>query len=492
VKPPMQFWCILFAAATAASVLILPETIDSLPSANAGEPKGSFIDVTEAMGLKGMSAGEAAWGDLNNDGWVDLSVGGQVWRNEQGKKFVKVADLPGSAVWGDFDNDGYLDLFCYGTGRLYRNLKGEKFEEVKILPKLPTKVCLGATFGDFNNDGFLDLYVGGYEIWPDEQFPDVILMSEKGEKFVETWRQTKIYRARGVTAADFDEDGHLDVFVSNYRLMQNLLWKNDGKGKFTDVSIDHGAAGNESLKGQGWHKQGWFGHTIGSCWGDLDNDGHLDLFVGNFSHPPAFQDRSQFLRNMGPKGKFHFEDKTKVANLRWQESYASPTLGDYDNDGWLDLYFTTVYSGDKSVLYQNLGQWKFQEIKDSAGIKPALTYQAAWADFDNDGQLDLVTGGRLFRNPGNKNHWLKVRLEGGGKVNRAAIGTQVRLRLGDQTLTRQVEGATGQGNQNDLTLHFGLGGHKEDVEMEIRWTDGTRQTVKTPADRTIKVKRGGP
>jgi len=492
MKPSIRFWCILLAAGTSASVLILQEsTIDALPSARAGEPKGLFIDVTEAVGLKGMNGSEAAWGDFNNDGWVDLCVGGQVWRNEQGKKFVKVADLPGSAVWGDFDNDGYLDLFCYGTGRLYRNIKGEKFGEVKILPKLPTKVCLGATFGDFNNDGFLDLYVGGYEIWPDEQFPDVILMSEKGEKFIENWRQTKIYRARGVTAADFDEDGHLDVFVSNYRLMQNLLWKNDGKGKFTDVSIDYGAAGNESLKGQGWYKQGWFGHTIGSCWGDLDNDGHLDLFVGNFSHPPAFQDRSQFLRNMGPKGKFHFEDKSKVANLRWQESYASPTLGDYDNDGWLDLYFTTVYSGDKSVLYRSLGQWKFQEITDSAGIKPALSYQAAWADFDNDGQLDLVTGGRLFRNPGNKSHWLKVRLEGSGKMNRAAIGTQVRLRLGDQTLTRQVEGATGQGNQNDLTLHFGLGTHNDPVKLEIRWTDGTRQELETQVDRTITVKRGG-
>jgi ASPIC and UnbV/FG-GAP-like repeat len=239
----------------------------------------------------------------------------------------------------------------------------------------------------------------------------------------------------------------------------NLLWKNDSKGKFTDVAHAYGAAGNQKL--------GAYGHTIGSAWGDLDNDGHLDLFVGNFSHPPDYQDRSQFLRNKGPKHKFHFEDMTKVAKLRWQESYASPTLGDYDNDGLLDLYFTTVY----------------------AGITPALTYQAAWADFDNDGQLDLVTGGRLFRNPGTKNHWLKVHLEGAGKVNRAAIGAQVRLCLGDQTLTRQVEGATGQGNQNDLTLHFGLGNHKDSVKLEIRWTDGTRQELETAVDRTITVKR---
>ncbi|MSQ97365.1 MAG: CRTAC1 family protein [Gemmataceae bacterium] len=483
--PSFKLRFVLMAIGTIAAVLslFLGTEIGPPTPAAAGEPNKEFkgfVDVTEAMGLKGMSGGEVAWGDFDNDGWVDLYVGGQVWRNEMGKKFVKVADLPGSAIWGDFDNDGYLDLFCYQSGRLFRNIKGTKFEEVKILPKLPERVCMGATWGDFNGDGFLDLYLGGYEIWPDKEYPDIILMSEKGERFVETWQQTRILRARGVTAADFDEDGHLDVFVSNYRLQPNLLWKNDGKGKFTDVAHAYAAAGNQKL--------GAYGHTIGSAWGDLDNDGHLDLFVGNFSHPPDYQDRSQFLRNKGPKGKWHFEDMTKTANLRWQESYASPTLGDYDNDGLLDLYFTTVYAGDKSVLYRNLGKWKFEEIKASAGITPALTYQAAWADFDNDGQLDLITGGRLFRNPGTKNHWLKVHLEGSGKVNRAAIGAQVRLRLGDQTLTRQVEGATGQGNQNDLTLHFGLGNHKDSVKLEIRWTDGARQELETPVDRTITVK----
>src|SRR5438552_2240724 len=106
----------------------------------------------------------------------------------------------------------------------------------------------------------------------------------------------------------------------------------------------------------------------------------------------------------------------------------------------------------------------------------------------------MLTGGKLFRNAGNSNHWLKVRLEGAGagagKVNRAAIAAQVRLKLDKQTLTRQVEGATGQGNQNDLTLHFGLGDHKDPVELEIRWTDGTRQVLKTPVDRSMTVKLG--
>ena len=448
----------------------------------AAEPEeASFVDVTEAMGLKGNNGGVAAWGDFDNDGWVDVCIGGDIYRNEGGKRFKKVGRVGGPAVWGDFDNDGYLDLFCWECGKLYRNIKGREFKEVKFPPK-PMDVSVGACWGDFDNDGYLDLYVGGYES-PKGYQPDAIFRNKGDGTFVEIWRtKGRSQPARGVTCADFNEDGHLDVFVSNYRLEANLLWLNDGTGKFTDVAKAYGAAGNERM--------GWYGHTIGSAWGDLDNDGHLDLFVGNFSHPPAYQDRSQFLRNMGPKGKYHFEDMTKVAKLRWQESYASPALGDYDNDGRLDLYFTTVYPGDKSVLYRNLGGWKFTEIKNGSGLSVAQTYQAAWADFDNDGQLDMITGGRLFRNKGTKNHWLKVRLEGAGKVNRAGIGAQVRLRVGKETLTRQVEGATGQGNQNDLTLHFGLGQAKGPVKLEIRWPDGTRQEVETPVDRTITVKRG--
>jgi len=450
--------------------------------AQAAEP---FVDVTQQVGLEGLSGGVAAWADFDSDGWCDLYVGGQLWRNEKGKHFRRVEGVPlaGSGIWGDFDNDGWLDVFSWTSrGRLFRNLKGKGFEDVtNRLPESPIEVSQGATWGDFDGDGSLDLYVGGYEVWPDKEYPDVIYLSQKGERFVEHWRQSRILRARGITAADFDEDGDLDVYVSNYRLQPNLLWRNDGRGKFTDVAAEYGAAGDGDL--------GAWGHTIGSAWGDFDNDGHLDLFVGNFSHPPAYQDRPKFLKNRGPHGAFHFEDRSSTAGLRWQESYASPALADFDNDGLLDLFFTTVYAGDKSVLYRNKGDWRFQEVSQVAKVDMPTTYQAAWGDFDNDGYLDLVTGGRLFRNPGGKNHWLKVRLVGEGKVNASAIGAQVRIELGDKTLARQVEGATGQGNQNDLTLHFGLGSHADPLRLDIRWPDGSRNEVDARVDRTITVKR---
>ncbi len=459
-------WC-LFMCATAQF-------------ACAAEP---FQDVTQQLKLNGLSGSAAAWGDFDRDGWVDLYVGGQLWRNDGGKRFALVKDQPlsGASIWGDFDNDGWLDLFSWASGKLYRNLEGKGFADSgRSLPTKP-KVSLGATWGDFDGDGLLDLYVGGYEVWPAEEFPDRIWFNTKTEGFVEKWRQKRVLRSRGITAADFDEDGDLDLYVSNYRLQPNQLWQNDGKGRFKDVAGEFGTAGDGRL--------GAWGHTIGSAWGDFDNDGHLDLFVGNFSHPPAYQDRSKFLKNLGPKGKFHFEDKSAVAKLRWQESYASPALADFDNDGLLDLFFTTVYAGDKSVLYRNAGDWKFTEVSQPAKVDVPTTYQAAWADFDNDGFPDLITGGRLFRNPGGNNHWLKVRLQGDGKVNSTAIGAQVRIALGGKTLTRQVEGATGQGNQNDLTLHFGLGSHTDPVKLEIRWPDGHRQQVETPVDRVVEIAR---
>jgi hypothetical protein len=445
-----------------------------------------FSDVTQALGLDGLAGNQVAAGDFDNDGWIDLYDGQNLWRNERGKRFVKVPDLPlnGIGIWGDYDNDGFLDLYCWSNGKLFHNEHGKGFTDASAKVPKAANVSRGAAWGDFDGDGYLDLYVGGYE--EPAYLPDFIFHNNRDGSFSEVWReQGRMQPARGITAADFDEDGDLDIYVSNYRLEPNLLWLNEGKGVFTDVATPYGVAGDGEL--------GAWGHTIGSAFGDFDNDGHFDLFVGNFSHPPEYQDRPKFLRNLGPRGKWHFEDKSALASLRWQESYASPTLGDFDNDGLLDLFFTTVYPGDKSVLYRNLGDWKFSEVPQAGGIATELTYQATWVDYDNDGDLDLLSGGKLWQNAGNKHHWLKVRLkvergQARSGVNSSAIGTQVRIKLGNRVLARQVEGATGEGSQNDLTLHFGLGSFNKRVELEIVWPDGKKQTVRTRIDRTVEVK----
>ena len=163
----------------------------------------------------------------------------------------------------------------------------------------------------------------------------------------------------------------------------NHLWQNDGQGNITDTAGARGVAGS--------------GHTIGSAFGDFDNDGHLDLFEGNFSHPG--NPSAKFLRNLGPDGGYNFRLMDELDRNDWQESYASPSLADYDNDGDIDLYFTTVYVGNHARLYRNDGNWNFTNVTGTEGLggMPA-TYQAAWADYDNDGDLDVLTAGTLYVN----------------------------------------------------------------------------------------------
>ena len=455
---------------------------------------GSFSDQTSAL-APGLDDGvSAAWGDYNNDGYVDLLAGGNLFQNVAGTGGIRQLNsvMTGvDGIWADYDNDGRLDFYhsrldSVTGGKLYRNT-GSGFSTVSF-PELPSDVSRGASWADYDNNGFVDLYVGGYEIWGAVPAYYDSVVHNTGSTFTHSNPGDRYnYKpARGVTSCDFDRDGDQDVFVSNYRLEENVLWQNNGSGAFTDVTVSVGADEPTSWQGYGG------AHTIGSAWGDLDNDGYMDLFVGNFAHPDNHfgsgiprQPESQFLRNLGPdaQGDYHFEDKSATAGLHYQESYASPTLGDYDNDGDLDLFFTTVYSGDNPVLYRNDGNWNFTNVTAAeglAGIGP--TYQAAWADYDNDGDLDLVSDGQLFVNDESQtgsNHWLKVRLTGDGvNVNRAAIGAEVRVHTGGgQILTRQVEGGTGEGNQNDLTLHFGLGSHDGPVDLEITSPDGTSRMI---------------
>jgi formylglycine-generating enzyme required for sulfatase activity len=452
-----------------------------------GQVFGEFVDRTAEFGLNGMSTRAAAWGDFDKDTYSDLYDGSTLWRNNHGTNFTPLVGY-GRGIWGDYDNDGYLDIFVLaGNSFIMQNLCGTGFTQV-ALPTLPTTYNRGASWADFDNNGYLDLYVGGYENGGYQ--PDFMLSNNQGAVFVVTWEEplvppdNVVFPGRGVTACDFDQDGDQDVYVSNYRLEANYLWQNDGNGGINDVAQTCGVAGTYD----GWR---WsYGHSIGSAWGDMDNDGYIDLFVGNFSHPDSWQDRARFYRNLGPGDNWQFAQMWELTGKAWEESYASPALGDYDNDGDLDLYYSTVYSGDNARLWRNNGNWSFTDVTDAEGLGGMpKTYQAAWADIDNDGDLDLASGGRIYVNLGNSNHWLKVRLRGDGvTVNRSAIGAQVRIVLsGGIVITRQVEGGTGECNQNDLTLHFGLGVHSEPVDLEIFWPNGNVQHVITPIDRYIEV-----
>ena len=375
----------------------------------------TFVNITSSV-IPSLGHGKVAWGDYNGDGFAELysgvsthtSVRGHVWKNNGDTSFtLRHSDLGEVGVWGDANNDGWPDILSYdgpGTAgpRLFKNNAGTGFSN-SALPSLPTLASRAASWTDHDNDGDLDLYIGGFESnQTGAYYSDVILRNDGGMPFSHTWTEPAPARpGRGIASADFDRDGDIDIYVSNYRLKPNGLYVNDGVGNFANSASARGATGGSS-------------HTIGSAWGDLDNDGEIDLFVGNFSHPPPFapQPGARFLRNTGPSGDYHFQqmldwDYHGDNRSEWQESYASPTLGDYDNDGDLDLFFTTAYVGDRPRLYRNDGNWNFTNVTYAEGLSGVnITYEAGFADYDNDGDLDLLTEGKLFRNQGNSNHWL--------------------------------------------------------------------------------------
>ena len=431
-----------------------------------------FVDSSERLGLK-LSGESAAWGDCDGDGWSDLLVDGRLWLNELGERFTASAELPGG-VLVDFDLDGDLDLFSRADQRLFLNDGAAVFKELELEGLEKTR-SRGVAAGDFDGDGWVDFYVGGFEDWEaDITYPDHLLRNLEGKGLALVWSDER-HRARGVTAADFDEDGDVDVYVSNYRLQPNVLWRNDGAGALSDIAEALGVtATSDSFEG---------GHSIGAAWGDFDDDGRLDLFAGNFAHRDERGDQpeSRFFRGVCGAAGSSFEDQGPCG-VFFQESYASPAACDYDNDGDLDLFFTTVYPTasfghpNNPILFRNDRSWDFEDVTVEVGIgEISPTSQAAWADFDRDGDMDLVTAGKLFVNHREPGRWLELKLASpveGGLSQASVIGASARIRQGERTLSRHLVVGTGEGNQSDGVLHFALDlddSWNGAVEVEVSW-----------------------
>lgn len=463
-------------------------------------PQVKFKDVTKDVGLQKLGNQKASWADLNNDGWVDLVSQGRIWKNIKGERFVDVSKgsginpVRGACVIADFNGDGQKDIyFASSGGLLYFGDGNFKFKKGKAF-KNKAGATRAASAVDFDNDGYVDIYVANYEIWNKGLgFRDIILRNDKGS-LVKQWEapDKKLMRGRGVTSCDFNNDGLMDIYVSNYRLMPNFLWVNKGNWKKSDKAREYGCAGGERknvvFKNSLKIPYRSSGHTIGSLWADFNNDTYFDLFVGNFSHPPTYQDRPLVLKNGGPAKKYHFIDKSAIAKIPWQESYCSPAAADVDNDGRVDIFFNTIYPRDTGRLFRNLGKWKFKDITPQSTIKVRRSYQNAFADFDNDGRIDLLTSGHLYRNMSDTGNWLKVTLDGKAP-NTSAIGAKVIVSCGGQKYIRQVEAGTGEGNQNDLGLHFGIGKNRGSVTAKVIWPNGKVTNHKAEANTVIIIKQ---
>jgi hypothetical protein len=467
-----------------------------------------FYNATNSSGLGWGSRSRVAWGDYNNDGFDDLLFDGwSLWRNLGDGKFTNVDPIvnlyrAGSrgGVWGDYDNDGYLDLYqmhgAEGDDLLFHNNWDGTFTDVtfqagQISDKnLPSE---GAAWGDYDKDGYLDLYVANYE-WPVDSgngTQDILYHNDGDGTFTNATTQAGIGPeaecGRGVSWADYDNDGWPDIYVANYRLDPNFLWHNDGNGTFTNVAPALNVAGDGALN--------YYGHSIGADWGDIENDGDLDLFVANLAHPRyiAFSDISKLYTNNGAPD-FTFQDVAiQTRGITYEETHSNPAFGDYNNDGSLDLYITSVYDGRPSYLYMNDGKGRFTDVTANTQSMTYNGWGAAWSDFNNDGFLDLVVGSgnasqfKLFQSTTNLNHWFKAELRGTSS-NSFGVGARVELEYNGTKMIREVQAGTGTTSENHIGAHFGLGSWSRPVNISIKWPSGILQTVRglnVDQDRTF-------
>ena len=476
--------------------------------------------------------------DIDNDGWLDLFIvngsvlegfpSGQVpmghlYRNRRDGTFEDVTAKSGivqtgwgqAACSGDYDNDGADDLFVtsWGQNHLYRNRGDGTFEDVTIGAGLQTKKArwgAGCAFLDYDRDGRLDLFAANYIDFDLASAPvpesglcrykglpvacgppgltggkNVLYRNAGDGKFEDVSERSGITRANGtyglgVSTLDFNDDGWVDLYVANDS-NPSALYVNNKDGTFKDVGIEAGCAYSQDGKPQA---------GMGVAVGDYDRNGTVDLFKTNFAG-----DTSTLYAN---GGKGFCEDRTFSAgiglNTRWLGWGVA--FVDLDNDGWLDVFIVNghVYPEverikteagykQRKVVYRNLGNGRFEDVSERLGppvTTPAAGRGAAFADLDNDGDIDVVVNNinaapDLFRldSPPDA-QWLTLKLVG-TRSNRSAIGARVRLIGSGGAQVQEVRGGGSYYSQNDPRVHFGLGRSATIERVEVRWPNGLEE-----------------
>jgi hypothetical protein len=473
-----------------------------------------------------------SFGDYNDDGFDDMLTDGPVlWRNNGDGTFADVTESSGisamalsatGGVWGDYDNDGCLDLFLFAESytaadTLLRSNCDGTFSDATaasgIVDHQTYNPCgdpannirsptAAAAWVDLDSDGFLDLYLANMSCWGDAEtyYIDTVFRNNGDGTFAE-WTGKRGFvdwatPSRGVSPADHDGDGDVDVYVVNYRLQANFMFVNNGDGTVSESAEALGLAGVREPFG--WP---YYGHSIGGAWGDPDNDGDLDLVVANLAHPRFFNfsDKTQVLIH-NPGGTYDdisgdWSYPKSAAGLRYQETHSVPALSDFDNNGNLDLVITAVYDGRPTDFYWGNGDGTFRLDAYHAGITTENGWGVATADVNNDGLADIFADD-LFINrlaPERRGHWLQVRAVGNAGSNRAAIGATVRVAAGGKTYMRHVQGGTGKGGQDSQYLHFGLGAAAAADSISVVFPGGKKVDFAGPfaADQRIWVYEDG-
>lgn len=449
-----------------------------------------FTKVTDSplSTIKGDSR-SVNWVDVNRDGFVDcfISNGPQagqnnmLYINDTNGNFTAVADDPivmdvmpsDGATFADIDNDGDLDGFVvnwYNKNNLaYINDGSGKFTQV--LDGIWVNhfgYSETAAFGDYDNDGLVDLYVTN-SAGTKKNFLYKNLGGNNMELVTGISPVTDLFSSRNVSWSDIDSDGDLDLYVTNENGEKENLYRNNGGGSFekmTDLIIT---------------TDGF--NTMSSSWGDIDNDGDLDLFLANDGS------KNQLFRN---DGNFVFTRMLTTDVSKVNAKSFSSAWADIDNDSDLDLFVTNAFQNGqrlKNNLYLNDGTGHLTEVTNEVVVMDeGWSYGCAFGDYDNDGFQDLAVATTrfgnvdeadyLYHNNGNSNHWLMVSLEG-NVSNKSAIGTKVRVKaIVNGTAVWQMREISAQSaycSQNDMRAHFGLADATIVDSMVIEWPSGIRQ-----------------
>jgi len=481
----------------------------------------NFTNVAKEAGLseiKRYNSMVVVWGDYNNDGQLDLYVA----HSGVGPNFIMEADVlylnngdgtfidvtaeagleknEGDARHAgslDYDNDGYLDLYVYNPTwngaldnrlLLYRNNGDSTFTDVTEDAGIE-RVAGGArsgsgTFADYDNDGDLDMYFIFF--WGDSVFYENNGDGTFTDQTVKAGLEGDLWDFQNfhTTSGDYDNDGDMDIYLSNGTgvgtIVPAVLYRNNGDGTFTDVAEEAGVSEDRN------------GRAV--AFFDYDNDGDLDLLAGG-------EPRNRFYRN---NGDGTFTDVAQEAGIRLSYFHGL-AVGDYDNDGYMDAF--AMEWNKPRMLYHNNGDGTFTDVAAEVGVKTqATTGGCAFADYDNDGDLDLYVANlrsldMLYRNNGTDNNWLHIKLIGTAS-NRDGIGARVTVKAGDLSMIREINPGYSH-SQHSLTAHFGLGQNAQADIVEVRWPTGPvveagggvvlgRVEVfeNVPADRFIMITEG--
>jgi len=544
------FWGVLVSLTWATPLFVQPKEELSAPFTDGTTAAGIHFVHQRGASIKKhlvetMGSG-CAFLDYDADGWLDLLLvnggstpdsppftfhGHALYSNLGNGKFTETsakAGIQGNGSYGmgvavgDYDNDGYPDVYIttFGTNILYHNNKDGTFTDVASAAGVAGSGWnTSAAFFDFDNDGYLDLYVTRYVDYDyrkaphcaeqsvrtychPKNFPGVTgrLYRNLGNgRFQDVSKESGVAslegKGLGVVAADFNEDGWMDLYLAN-DTTRNVLLKNNGNGSFTEMTL---------LSGTGYNSEGDAEAGMGTDAADYNGDGKMDLVVTNYD-----LESNALYRN---EGNWLFSDDRWLAGIaRADHSFLGFGTGflDFDNDGDNDLLVANGHVLDNAdrvldeirysqpvQLFENQ-QGRFTEngpFQRFASLTPRVGRGMCFGDIDNDGDVDVLISNSgqaatLLRNEAKSGNWLLLKLVG-TRSNRDAIGARVTVVTENGSQTSQVRGGRSYLSASDQRVHFGLGSSTSVKLLKVTWPSGTEQTFENlKSNQVLRFQEG--